>query len=298
MTRSSVTVIGPGAIGAALAGGLVEATHEPTLVVRTPFERLRVEWPDGSLDVEATCVSDPALLAPADVVIVATKATHNEAVVEHLQASVQPGSILVIAQNGVDHLDRFAGVVGSGVEVVPAIPMLPSKRLGPGHAVVGQPSKLIIPDGPAAAAVDTLFGGSFIDIEASADWTSAAWFKLILNASSGGIGVLTRRGSEIFDDPDAQQLLLGLMEEVAAVGRAEGAELADDLPTRLQQYQIATAGSHTSSIVLDRLAGIPTEWRQRNEIVVRLAEEHGIAVPLNHTVATLMRLGEPEFERR
>ncbi|MFM9864471.1 MAG: ketopantoate reductase C-terminal domain-containing protein [Micropepsaceae bacterium] len=35
------------------------------------------------------------------------------------------------------------------------------------------------------------------------------------------------------------------------------------------------------SIVVDRLNGRATEWVARNEVVLRLAAKHGIAVPLN-----------------
>jgi 2-dehydropantoate 2-reductase len=296
MTSPRITLIGPGAIGAALAAGLHEAGHQPTLVVRTPFDRLKAEWPKGELDVAVTCLSDLADLAPADVVIVATKATQNGAVADHVRAVTGPGSVLLIAQNGIDHMDRFAGIVGDDVTVVPAIPMLPAHREGPGHVVIGHPSRLVIPAGPAAATIESIFASSFVDIDVSDDWTTAAWYKLVINASSGGMGVLARKGSTIYADPEAQALLLSLMEEVAAVGRAEGANLADDLPTTLQGYMTTNAGGHTTSIVVDRLAGMPTEWRERNEIVVRCADKHGIDVPLSRAVATLMRLGEPEVE--
>lgn len=289
MSGPSITLIGPGAIGAALAAGLVEAGHDPTLVTRTPFDRLRVEWPLGSIDVEVNCVATVEAIEPADVVIVATKATQNAAVLEHVRAAVRPDSVLLIAQNGVDHLDRFA--VES--DIVPAIVMLPSERTAPGQAQVGSPSRLVIPDGPASATVQSIFEGSFIDVELTADWTSAAWLKLMMNAAVGGIGVLTGRGSDVFRDSDALSLLEALMEEVATVGRAEGAVLPDELPSQLRRYQEKNAGGHTTSIVVDRLAGQSTEWRERNQVVVDAASRHGIDVPLNTTVATLMRLGEP-----
>ncbi len=289
MTALSVTVIGPGAIGAALAAGLVQGGHDPTLVTRTPFERLSVQWPAGSVDVAARCVVNAGELAPADVVIVATKATQNAAIVDHVRASVRPDSVLLIAQNGIDHLQRF----DVDAQVVPAIVMLPSERTGPGEAVVGTPSRLVIPESPAGVVVQAVFDGSFIDVEQTDDWVSAAWLKLMMNAAVGGIGVLTRRGSDVFGDAEAAEMLRALMEEVAAVGRAESATLADDLPAQLQRYQEQNAGGHTTSIVVDRLAGTATEWRERNQIVVDRALRHGIDVPLNRAVATLMRLGEP-----
>lgn len=288
----SITLIGPGAIGSALAAGLIEAGHQPTIVARTPFQRLHVTWPDGETSAEVQCVSDVADVVVSDVVVVATKATHNAAIANHVRAATGPGSALVIAQNGVNHLERFDGL-DPGVDVLPAIPMLPSEREAPGRAIVGKPSRLVVPAGPGAAALEELFAGSHITIDADEDWLTAAWFKLVLNASSGGIGVLARRGSDIYGDADVQQLALAVMEEVAAVGRAEGAALAPNLAEQMLAYQVANAGSHTTSIVVDRLAGVATEWRVRNEVVVRVAERHGIDVPLNRAIVTLMRLGEP-----
>lgn len=290
---TSVAIIGPGAIGGSLAGALIEVGHDPTLIVRTPFERLRVEWPAGEIDVPASCITTASEIVPADVVIVATKATHNAAIAAEVRAATRPGGVLAIAQNGVDHVERFAGVVGDDVTVVPAVPMLPASRPKPGHIIAGSPSRLVVPAGSGAERVAALFQDSFVTIEVSDDWLSRAWTKLILNAASGGIGVLTRTGSQIFTDPDAQQLLLALMEEVAMVGRAEGARLPEELPRQLQEFSIAKAGGHTSSIIVDRIAGQPTEWRERNDVVVQTARKHGLEVPLNHAVATLMRLGEP-----
>jgi len=290
---TSIALVGPGAIGGALAGGLVQVGHQPTLVTRTPFERLRVTWPEGSLDEPSRCTPPPDL-QPSDVVIVATKATQNPNITDHLSALLHDESILLIAQNGVDHVRRFADVIRPGVQVVPAIVLLPATRNEPGDIEVGTPSRLSIPAGAPAEVIRDLFAGSFIDIDVTADWTTSAWFKLMLNASSGGLGVLTQRGSEVAADEGAQELLLAMMEEVAAVGRAEGANLADDLPGQMVRYQAKNAGGHTSSIVLDRIAGVPTEWRERNQVVVDVAAEHGIDVPVNRAVATLMRLSEPD----
>lgn len=290
---SSVTLIGPGAIGGALIAGLIQAGNRPTIGARTPFTRLQVEFPDSAIDVDVSCITVASDLTPSDIVIVATKATQNDHVADHIAHSVAPGSILVVAQNGLDHMHRFP-TLRDDVTILPAIPMLPAHRKAPGHIVVGGPSKLIVPSGAAADALTGLFEGSLIDIDATDDWNSSAWFKLMLNAASGGIGVLARRGSEVMVDVEAQALMLQLLEEVAAVGRAEGAVLAADLPAQLLGYQIKNAGGHVASIVVDRLAGTPTEWRERNQIVVDKAAEHGIDIPGLAMVTTLIRLGEPD----
>lgn len=294
MEEQSVTIIGPGAIGCALAGALVSGGHDPVLVARTPFDRLRVGWEGGSVDTEVTCITDPGDLQPANMVIVATKATQNAAVAEHLAASIGPGTVVVVAQNGIDHLERFSPELTAGATVLGAVVFLPAERQGPGNVEVGRSGRLVVPRGPGAAELEELFAGSFVRIESTDDWTTSAWLKLMINAPSGGMSVLAGRGSEIFTDEQAQALLLALMEEVAAVGRADGADLPADLPAKMCQRHAANAGGHMTSIVLDRLAGMPTEWRERNEIVVRRGREHGVDTPLNEALVTLLRLGEPD----
>lgn len=84
------------------------------------------------------------------------------------------------------------------------------------------------------------------------------------------------------------------MEEVATVGRAEGANLLVELRGQLRRYFVKNAGSHTTSIMLDRHAEVSTEWRERNHGVVDRANLHGIDVPLNQVAATRMRLDEPQ----
>ena len=295
-TKPSVTLIGPGAIGAALAGALVDAGHQPTLVARTPFDRLRVEWPDGSVDVASNCISSPADLDHADVVIVATKAIHNASIAEHVRAALGPESVLLIAQNGVDHVDRFTALGVEPAAIVPAVVLLPAERPAPGHSVVSGAARLRVPAGTAAARIESLFEDTFVQVSVTDDWVSAAWQKLLMNAPSGAMSVLARRGPEIYADIEAQELLHALMQETLAVAQAEGAEIDPAMPEKLLTYFVGNAGGHTTSIALDRMADRPTEWRERNAIVVERARRHGIDVPLTQAFVTLMRLGEPDFE--
>jgi 2-dehydropantoate 2-reductase len=77
------------------------------------------------------------------------------------------------------------------------------------------------------------------------------------------------------------------------VGKAEGAKLSDDLGERLLDFMSRGPHLHTSSIVVDRINNRSTEWQARNEVVLRKAAKHGIAVPLNDLVCNLIRAGEP-----
>jgi 2-dehydropantoate 2-reductase len=142
----------------------------------------------------------------------------------------------------------------------------PSDRVAPGVAHVTGPARLDLPPGGASERFRAVFDGSFAEVRIVDDWLTSAWGKLVLNAVGGGIGVLTRRGNEVLHDEGIARL-----------------------------YAFISRGPHLhmGSIVVDRLAGRPTEWVARNEVVLRLAAKHGIAVPLNEVVCNLIRAGEP-----
>lgn len=288
-----VAVIGPGAIGCAFAGAALQAGRRVVMAARTPFERLTVTYPDVAVDRPVDVITDPAAATPVPIVLLATKAHQTEGAANWIRALTGPGSVLVSLQNGVEHHARIDPLLGDGVTHLPAVVACPAHRTAPGVARVAGRTELHVPSGDAADRLGDVMAGSVARIECVDDWITTAWIKLLTNAANGAVGVLTRRDNRIFDDPEAAELSLTLMRETAAVGRAEGARLPDDLPERLQSIVRARAGAHASSIVVDRLNGLPTEWRERNDVVVRLAERHGIDVPVSRLVTTLIRLGEP-----
>lgn len=290
---SRVLLIGPGAIGGAVAGGLVSNGHEVAIAARTPFDELRVEHPDGEVSAPAWCVPEPDETLDPVAVVVAVKAHQTAGAADWLAAATSAGAPVYVLQNGVEQEATVRPFVGPDVRVLPTVVNLPAQRVGPGHVRVTGGANLTAP----ATGDDTLgalLDGSFVRLRAVDDWQTPAWIKLMMNASLGGVGALTRRDNRVFTDGEARALGEALMEEVAAVGRAEGAEIPDDLPAQMIDRVQAAAGGHASSIVVDRRNGNPTEWEVRNAAVGRIGRRHGIATPLNDLITTLIRLGEPE----
>lgn len=291
----SVAVVGPGAIGGALAGAA--AASDPTgliICARTGFSRLIVDHPNGRVDTPVTTVTDPSGLAPVEVVILAVKAHQTDGAKHWLSSLVGPDTVVAIAQNGVEHIDRVRPLVPDGTELIPAVIWCPAEREGPGRIVVTGAGHLTVPRSPAADRLAACLDETVFGIRQTDNWVSRAWDKLMMNAAVGGLGVLTGRpGRDLCRDPALADLLLQLMNEAAAVARAEGADIPAD---RAQQMVTAMAdgGAHVSSIVVDRLAGLPTEWDARNAVIERLADRHGIDVPLNRWISALIRLGEPD----
>lgn len=289
---TDVAVIGPGAIGCAFAAAALQAGHAVSIAARTTFASLDVTYPDGRVQGAVKTLS-LGELRPFPVVMLATKAHQTAEAAPWLAALCGPGTVLAVLQNGVEHLARVQPLVARGVEIVPAMVACPSDRVAPGVARVTGPARLDVPRGEASVAFQRVFDGSFAEVRLVEDWLTSAWGKLVLNAVSGGIGVLTRRGNEVLKDEGIGRLFRALAAEVVSVAQAEGAKLPQDIGERLLAMMTSGAHSHVSSIVVDRINGRPTEWEARNEVVLRLAAKHGIAVPLNDLVCNLIRAGEP-----
>lgn len=292
-----ITLIGPGAIGCAFGAALLEAGHRLIVVARQGLDRLRVEHPDGLVEIAVdgdrlTVATGPADLGPTPLVLVATKQHQTVGAAESILAATGADSVVAVLQNGIEHHQTLAPILGGKGRVLPTMVACPAQRHAPGEVVV---TGRTLPAGAGAGAtmLAEAFTGSYARIRQVEDWATSTWTKLIINAASGIIGVLSRRDNSVYADDGARELLIALMREVAAVGRAEGADLPDELVPLIADGVRQRAGHHLNSITADRLAGRPTEWAARNQVVLRLAERHGIDVPLNRMGTTLIRLGEP-----
>lgn len=300
-----IALIGPGAIGCCVAAALASRGHELVLASRSAFDTLRLQSTDGVSEFPARCARDPEELKGADLVVLATKAHQTAAALPWLAAAAAGGTPILVAQNGVDHVERISTLL-SGTHsattnitsaltstIIPAVVYCAAHRLAPGHAVLEGRAQLIVPNSAAGQHVAGLFAGSFMRVDTTSDWTTAAWTKLLMNAALGPVSAMTGRPIGLLADAGGRALVRALMDEVIAVGRAAGAQLADDVADKTIERSLANARDHLPSIAQDRLAGVPTEWVVRNEVIVRLGARYGVPVPLNTAMTTLMRLGEP-----
>jgi len=143
---TTIAIIGPGAIGGVLAAWLAQdPDHAVTVCARTPFDRLQVETPGGEIVASPRVVTDPADARPVDWVLIATKAYDAASAAQWLPAVRREDTPVVVLQNGVEHVERFAPYVP--VErLVPAVIDCPAERTAPGRMRQRGPSWIVVPD--------------------------------------------------------------------------------------------------------------------------------------------------------
>ena len=92
----------------------------------------------------------------------------------------------------------------------------------------------------------------------------------------------------IRENPQSRGLLLDLMREVVAVGRAHGVPLPEDYAEQRLKFTDGVSANMTSSMHRDLERGSRLEVRWLSGGVVELGCEVGIDTPLNRAVADIL----------
>ena len=282
-----IAVVGPGAIGGALAAWLADSgRHEVELCARTPFERLFVQTPARSFELKLPVHTNPAECAPVDWVILATKTYQVAAASKWFADLCDDRTRVAVTQNGVEHVANLAPHFDAD-RVVPVVIDLPAEHEAAGRVVQHGGITMTLPDNEDSAEFRELFDDPSIEITLTESWVSAAWQKLCTN-SAGAVSAITNRPVNVARDEAAAAAMTALIRECIAVGRAEGAQIDDSIVEYVLETQRRAPDGAVNSLHADRLAGRPMEWRARNGVIVRLGEQHGIATPCNRMAADLL----------
>lgn len=283
-----IAIVGVGAIGGVVAS-LLHSTgrHELFLCTRRPLTELLVETPNGAIRVDATVWTDPNEAQPVDWAMVATKAYDAAGAAKWLERLCERGAPVAVLQNGVEHRERFAPYVPMD-RIVPVIVDCPAERRAPELIAQRGPMSLKVPEGALGSEFVALFAGSAADAATVADWTTVAWRKLCHN-SAGALSAIALQPNGLMRDEAMGEVVLQIVRECVAVGRAEGATLADSVPDDVLASYRRAAPDGVNSLLADRMAGRPMEIDARNGVIVQMGKKHGIPTPANTMAVALLR---------
>ena len=288
---ATILLIGPGAIGATLAAWLAQDDrHQVSVAARTPFDSIEVRTPEGVIHAKPRVFTQAAQVKPVDWVLVATKTYDSDAAAKWFDTACGPSTRVAIIQNGVEHLARFEKHFDPR-RLVPVMIDLPADRLSPGKTIQRGAAHLVVPAGRNGADFAKLFAHTNIDLKLTEDFTTAVWRKLCLN-SAGAVSAVLLKGARISHHEGVAGIMRSIVRECIAVGRAEGATLADTVPNEIVAGARRAPPDAENSMVADRRAGRPMEIDARNGVIVRLGAKHGIAAPVNALMVALLEAAQ------
>jgi 2-dehydropantoate 2-reductase len=145
-----------------------------------------------------------------------------------------------------------------------------------------------LPNGisPRAKKIATTFADAGVEATASEDITLALWQKFVFLASIAAACGLTRLPiGPVRDTPLGARLIERAVHEAVAVGRARGIPLPEDEEARVMNSINSLAASTQPSLLLDLLAGSPTEVDVLSGAIARFAEQEKIETPIHDAAA-------------
>ncbi len=291
MAGKKIAVIGLGGIGSGVVGYLASAArHEVVACVRKPISHLTLEQPDGSTTVPIHCLTNPEEAAPVDWVLLCTKVQDTPSSAPWFNRLCGPETRIAVLQNGIEH-QRRVEPLAPGFPIVPALVNFSGERTDVGSVRIRRVSDhdLIVPDDQHGHAFCELLEGAQLRALATPEFEKLAWRKLLLNAVANPVSALTLQRQHVFQRDDIQALSHAILAEGVAAARAAGIQLADDEVDQRLATLKAFPPDVGTSMYFDRLAGRPLEVEALSGAIVAVGDRHGVAVPLNRALLTLLR---------
>ncbi len=296
---ATVAVLGPGAVGGALAVRLTLAGSSVVCVARPAAARaiardgLTLRRGDESL--RARPAATERLLDPVDLLLVTPKAFGLEEALDRVEPGSTAGGLALALLNGVEHMDVLRRRLGDGV-AAGTIGRLEAYRTSPTEVVqpdVRTPLVVAASDsvGPAELerALDVLRRAG-LEVRAAASEAEALWEKAARLAPLAALTSATQLPlGELLGNAEIRGRLKRAVEEAYAVAVAAGAPVTFAAEWEMIESMPATL---TTSTARDVAAGRPSEADAIVGGVVRAGRRLGVPCPtLEALLAELPRAG-------
>jgi 2-dehydropantoate 2-reductase len=293
-----IAMMGAGGVGGYFGGRMAAGGCDVTFVARGwHLEALR----KNGLKIDSRDIGD-AIIDPVNVtadltdvgvvdcVIVGVKLWDTEAVGRAILPMIGPQTTVLSLQNGVECDETLAGVIGAE-HLIGGVAFIASSIAEPGVIKhIGTMQRVVVGEraGGSSPRVEALHeallqGG--IDAEVSDDIECTIWEKFVfLVGLSATTTTLRTTLGPIREDPKNREILLTVMRETVAVGRAKGIDLPVDYADDRLAFTDGLPFDMSSSMHHDLEAGNLLELGWLSGAVVRFGREFGVPTPANQTV--------------
>lgn len=288
-----IVVMGTGGVGGYYGGLLAQKGHSVTFIARGRHLQairangLQVKSVHGDFLVNpVVATQDPAEYGSVDLVMFCTKTYSTDEAAQKIKPVVGRETAVVSLQNGVDATERIGAVVGMQ-HVIGGATWISSAIESPGVIKqVSQFRRVVLGelDGeltPRLRSIHTALEETGITIETSANILKVLWTKFVFISAASSLGSLTRLPMGDYRSvPEARNMITGLMEEVAAVARANGVALDDNVVEQSLAFMDNAAPHIKASMQVDVEAGRRSEIESMVAVIGRKGREAGVATPV------------------
>ncbi len=291
-----IAVFGAGALGS-LYGGLLSTEHEVTLIGRAEHmeavERtgLRISGLREGVFHPVARTSATGL-GTQDMVLITVKAYDTRTAAREVAEIVGDGSVVVSLQNGLGNSEVLERAFGP--RAVVGVPFMGVTFEVPGHVRLAGLGDTVLgsPCGQHGTAIRAgeVLGAAGMPTRVSANIASEVWMKAVVNASINPITALVRKeNGSIMQHRELQELSRAACLEGARAAEASGIALGRGDPFDKVLEVARMTARNRSSMLQDVERGKRTEIDAINGALAAAGEAHGVDMPVNRALWSLVR---------
>jgi 2-dehydropantoate 2-reductase len=303
-----IAIIGPGAMGCLFAAFLARKEHEIWILDKNKDRASRInsqgiscEGFSGNWQVKVKATAEPKEIPVPELVLICVKTYDSKSAAIAAKAMIGENTPVLTLQNGIGNIELISEVVGAE-RVIGGTTNLGATLLdigkvrhaGKGETVIGRLDGKITVD---LRSIREAFIKSGFETRISRDIKNFLWSKLIINVGINALTAITRlNNGKLLDFEPSRKILKMAVNEAVKVAKRKRVKLSYEDPlTKVEAVCEATAGN-VSSMLQDVLKKKRTEIDSINGVILRHAEELGIAVPVNSMLVDLVKTIESSYE--
>jgi len=297
-----IAIMGTGGVGGLFGARLAQSGSDVTFIARgAHLEAIRktglkiVSEHRGDVHLaNAKATDSPAEVGAVDFVFFTVKLWDTEPAAQAIKPLIGENTAVISFQNGVQRDEILSEILGCE-HVVGGISYVASFIEEPGIVCQrGFAQKLVFGEysGMRSKRVEELAlqcAAADIEAEIPIDINLAMWEKFVFLVAMSSVTASTRQKiGPVRSDPHTRKLLVDVMTEAIAVGRAKGVPLGDDVVPSQLAYVDGLAPDVTASMEQDLRRGNRLELPWLSGAVVELGEKFGIPTPVNRTLCAVL----------
>ncbi len=293
-----IAIMAAGAVGGYFGARLAEAGHDVSFIARGKHleairsHGLKVRSELGDIHLKnVNTTNDPTNVGPIDIILFAVKLWDTASSAQACKPMLADNTAVISLQNGVESSDVIAGQIGAK-HALSGSAYISSVISEPGVIQhFGNFAKLVFGENnneksERAKAFLKACQESGIEAAIPDDIQTSLWEKFLNIGTLSGVTTASRSPiGKILADPEMATVYEAAMTEIAAVGRATGANLSVDVVERQMEFAATKMPPDmTASTLKDLEKGSRLETPWLTGAVVRMGRELNIPTPVNETL--------------
>jgi len=296
-----IATVATGGIGGFLAVKLGLRGHQVATIARGAHleaiskNGLVLEAPNGKFTVHPWIATDnPEQVGEVDAIIFGVKGDDLERAARACLPMLGADTVVVPFLNGVEASDRLAKIIPEG-NVANGMAQVSTTISAPGVITqTGEFNRFVFAerDNRPSERIDAL-RQALTDAGVSAPETDDierdVWSKFVLFSAMSGVTAAGRcRIEDIMNIQELGALFQQVVSETAALGRASGVALDDDIEAKTWQIAQTLPSTMRASTAIDLEHGRPLEIEWISGAAARLSESVGVDAPINKALYALL----------